>query len=461
MMCLCRIPEGANVYGTVVLHHRIWGHWKRRSTTRLTVGTARSTVDSLESHAATLSKTLFPHLSPREILENHSIFGFYSRALDPAAADEWSRELIAENGLGWRRYLESTKTTRTTKRELSLCPACVTADVGQYGYAIWRAIHQIEGLRFCPEHGSPLLSRCEYCGVQLDSGDKWRLPADPCWSCGKPPTIRPDASGGSIGEIEFARDCGRLARGELGILRPREWACFMRRCVDHLGGNRKALGCITTDLTTAWSHSRADLIKVAQTNRARVNRELSLLARPGEIRGRLVIFGALCRIGLEADAFDVVSRKAESVADQVEHVLARFSLPLGLSEGIRRRESLNSLAGRARVPATRIAEAIRALDAASRAEVTCTDQNWLVEPRLPPRSKVTPAERRRVYRSKLLWARQHWESARRVDLQRGMPKVMAWLRHHDRKWLYKHLPPRVLRGHPAWGTGKCSWRTKT
>lgn len=456
-----KIPEGTTIYSAMVLHRRIWGLRTRREAMLEVLGRYDGGTHSYDACASQLSTSIFRDLTPLQILMRHSSFGFYSRALDSTAAECWARDLIeGEKGTCWKRHLRLPPNTRILKTSLSYCLACASEDLHRYGYALWRVVHQIEGVCTCPVHGFLLITHCATCGAELDRGNRWRLPTDPCPSCEALPLLgRGTPFAGALGEAEFSADCGALFMGHLEKLRPLQWAVLIRTMVCTCG-LRMAIRMVEDELRRSWGGRRAsrDMAAVCGLRSGGVANEFGLLALPGEIRARVAVWGALRRLGFSKLAdIDSPPDARRTTQDLIEQGLATHALPLGLSQQLLDRVPVTRIAEHAHISAHPISEAVLSMSSNVRAEITRVDLPWRALPRLPSGRRASDAERTRAYRQKVLWALKHWDRPRRIDLAHYMPQVWSFLHKNDRAWLDKHKPARIYRGDARWGEGTSAW----
>ncbi|MBD2203540.1 TniQ family protein [Calothrix sp. FACHB-1219] len=97
--------------------------------------------------------SLFSQLTVSDLLQNHTLYPFYSTFLIPQQA--WQLQDSMRNKLSGS-ILEVAKVvnhpTENSTNFLKFCPVCLEKDTQEYGEPYWHRIHQIPGILVCPTH---------------------------------------------------------------------------------------------------------------------------------------------------------------------------------------------------------------------------------------------------------------------------------------------------------------------
>ncbi len=124
---------------------------------------------------------IFGGCTEQQVLEQHTLFGIYSRCMDPKMAKDWAENQSVDPRDVTRSVLRVAGRNRIqlVTQHLRSCERCVQIDVEYRGFAAWRVLHQIPSIDHCPEHGNLLRdevvrgSCTDYLASQL------RLPGGP------------------------------------------------------------------------------------------------------------------------------------------------------------------------------------------------------------------------------------------------------------------------------------------
>lgn len=441
---LVPFPEGSDVYGAATAYHRLWAQTSWKLTLQMVYRTVKPDVKTFESNAAVLTETIFPHLTPRQILENHTVFGFFSRLADEQVADRWAADLIGRKrptAAGFKKHLWAVS-GRYTRRERWCCLKCVAQDRGS-SVPTWRYIHQLAGLEVCPWHGEPLLGFCGNCKIPYDGGAHFRLPGDPCRGCGE--LVPAHSVAATIGRTELAFHCASVARGDLGVLRPLAWAGFVREGIQHLEDLERASSLIADEMRASWG-AKAPL----GLTEAKIHKELLLLQGLSQALPRVAIYGSMRRLGC-SEATTIVPCNDQVV---LESTLARHGLPVGLSTALMLAKPLTAVAALAGISVAPLRAALRDLPDEQKVLVTAAERRRNVPAQLSSGRDLEFEQLRAKYREKVEWILKNSSPATRTLLWKKLPVPMMWLVKHDRQWLDAIRPAKILRSAPEFGAGK-------
>ncbi len=433
------MPKGTSVQGAINVYRLLWGLSNQEHAVKMVLGSDKANAKGIESNAKILATTIFPLLSPRQILERHTIFGYFSRLLDERVADAWAVALIDLHGRAgnFRQYLPA-QGMRLFKPEMWFCADCRQNDQRDFGFSTWRYIHQLHGLAWCPTHGRPLLAFCRNCKSHFDPVTSGRLPGEPCRRCGG---LDPVAeSSNSVGSSQLATDIASLIDGSLPILRPKNFAVFVRGFVAGVGGVQPAIQAIQEELHKTWG-TRQPFNLDANC----IEAELRLLRDASYGLSRMVLYGALNRMA------PAVQHAVDSNSAVLDDCLAKHNLPLGLASGLQDFRLISELAPLTGVSASRIRAAIADLPESLQLKVTSANRRRIVPAELSAGRSLKEAQLRQKHRNKILWAISYLPSITRTLLWQRLPVPMMWLRKYDVAWLESILPQKIVRGTERFG----------
>lgn len=270
--------SGNALYGT---------HMKRRSA--LGVG------------AGKLSKTLFGNsVSPRDILERHTLFGVYATAMATSVADTLAHRLIAGEPFAFRwafRGHRRRDILPLAYRTMRVCLVCVRNDVDLQGFAAWRVLHQIPAVGHCPEHGDAL--RDDSTGATHKSHRSWprKLPEEN--SLG-PITPLADTLEMSDGYADYLKLWQEAFEQNLIGIKPDLWMLVMDAVVRHFGTISDACAAIHRAIEKSWGLPIDDVASKLRLpdGPSFVRYELEQKIQASYVASRLVICGALDLLGL-------------------------------------------------------------------------------------------------------------------------------------------------------------------
>lgn len=444
---LVNLPKGTSVHGAVSLYHLLWAQTNREYTLQIVFGKYKPMAKTFEAHAEILSKTIFPGLTPREVLEQHTVFGFFSRCMNDQVADTWAAELASERSAAAsvQRFLTLAK-GQCIKREHWYCPKCVEEDRELLGYSTWRYIHQIYGLDLCPTHTVPLVAFCGNCAVPYDRGTHFRLPGDVCRHCG---CIAPlEGAKPSRGMEELALHCGELANGTLPWLRPNGWAQWIRTFIASTGGDiQQAAEIVERELERSWQRPAP-----LGLDRATIQLELRLLGRSFNAVSRIAIYGATQRLGQT----DSVVALIDEDQLRLEEQLSLHNLPVGLSSQLLEFRPLASTVSKVGTSVDALRSALR--DLPDDLKLKVTSRRWRTAEKTSS-ELFSVSELRAKYRRRIMSVLDTVPNATRTVLWKKQPVPMMWLTKHDRKWLDATRPQKILRGDAAFGASKAGQKS--
>lgn len=259
------------------------------------------------------------------------------------------------------------------------CPSCANEDLENHGFSIWWVIHQLPKLRICPKHHHKLVYSCLTCGLNVYYSGTFRLPSGRCRSCGSQPPFKPPTSEKpSIGEIDFANDCVLLFEGKLPGFRPQAWAHTLDSFVKDIGYER-AESAIQADIKNTWDgNGSTALSEILDVGPEDISSELKGWISPLQPYSRLVILGALRRMGVFSDGKSLVaasekcvvpSRGGDVFIDDLQDMLFALGFPAGTAALLVSATSLELIKRKLSVPSRPFAKMLKGMPASFRGEI--------------------------------------------------------------------------------------------
>ncbi|NMM62210.1 transposase [Clostridium sp. P21] len=145
------------VYSAIARYHYYTGNLDCRDTLEETFGN-RNTIPSLEigSNINTLAKNLGGKYTAKYIIDNHTIFPFYSPFLPMQRKRELTKEIKCKDGKGIYTKLGLVSGSICKKIGIYYCPCCASNELKTYKEAYIHREHQLQGIYVCPHHGVKL-----------------------------------------------------------------------------------------------------------------------------------------------------------------------------------------------------------------------------------------------------------------------------------------------------------------
>lgn len=152
--------EDEILYSTIARYHYYYGNTDFKDTLYEIFG-SNSVIPTIEfpSKLDYLCRQLKNKVySPDYIIQNHTIYPFYSPFLPVERQETIKSKMKFGNGKGIYAQIGITAGSICRKKGLFYCPKCVIEDKNKYGEPYFHRIHQIQGIRVCPEHNCKIKS---------------------------------------------------------------------------------------------------------------------------------------------------------------------------------------------------------------------------------------------------------------------------------------------------------------
>ena len=137
------------------------------------------------AHAGLLAERTFRgHVRAEALVRLHSFARFHGAFLSARDEAAWVQANIVGDGsiMGELRPAQAHGPVQSHVQRY--CAECAEVDLRKFGCAHWLVGHQLPPIHHCWLHGSALFSGCRGCGTPFTREDKYRLPMDPCSTCG-------------------------------------------------------------------------------------------------------------------------------------------------------------------------------------------------------------------------------------------------------------------------------------
>jgi hypothetical protein len=251
--------------------------------------------DPFGKHVVVATRALFGNsVSPLKVLESHTFFGVYGRALSQEAAESWAQRQIqgSNNGFAFLRAGLQASFQFATK-QLRACGTCVARDMDETGFPSWYVLHQLPPVHHCPIHGDELKSECNH--RTHVTNWKLRLPTGSSVSC---PELRRTA--GSDGYAAYMRLWVELFEGKLSIVSADHWTRCTSAMVERLGSVDNAIREVSKSVSQLWGLSCDHVAQLlgSHVQETFVSNEVQRGGLPGRIAQKLVILTAYEAVGI-------------------------------------------------------------------------------------------------------------------------------------------------------------------
>lgn len=145
------------IYSAIARYHYYTGNLDCRDTLEETFGN-RNIIPSLEigSNMNTLAKNLGRKYTAEYIINNHTIFPFYSPFLPMKRKRELIKEIKYKDSKGLYTKLGLVAGSICKKQGIYYCPRCASNELKIYKEAYIHREHQLQGVYVCPHHGAEL-----------------------------------------------------------------------------------------------------------------------------------------------------------------------------------------------------------------------------------------------------------------------------------------------------------------
>jgi len=294
------LRKGSTLFTAVVIHHRMFQSLGGPASVGAIYGRHKKHISNvLGAGAGEVARSLFNYsISPHQVLEQHTLFGAYSRTMAPHVAETLANQLIAGDSSRFRWAFRGHRRRQIPRLTTCLrsCEKCIEEDIDLQGFASWRVLHLLPSIGHCPEHGKPLRDEGE---ESTDGIRRWslQLPGERTSSL---TTLKAMNLSVSDGYAAYLQLWSEAFEGNLTGIAPGTWMLVMDAVAQHFGSAGRACEQLTSTIEKTWD---AKLPNIARSLRITdgelfVQAELEQRVQASYVASRLVICGALDALGL-------------------------------------------------------------------------------------------------------------------------------------------------------------------
>lgn len=292
------LRAGSTLLTAAVIHRRMFQSASDASSFEAIYGGARRrrSAHILEATTPETTRWLFGStVSPRQVLERHTLFGAYSRTMVPHVATTLASQLIAGDGTKFRWAFRGHRGRRTPPLAtafLRSCNRCIEDDIDLQGFASWRVLHLLPSIAHCPQHGVPLRDEGKTRETDGTPYFPLRLPGEqPSRVTGVKAMNLPM----SDGYAAYLQLWIEAFEGNLVGIAPDQWMLVMDAVVRHFGTIDHACEQLTAIIQKSWDTTLAvvaDALGISDGTQF-VQAELEQRVQASYVASRLVLCGAL------------------------------------------------------------------------------------------------------------------------------------------------------------------------
>ena len=291
------LRPGATLFSAVVIHNRMFQSSNYASSLEAIYGKEgkRYAVDILGNGTGRAARRLFgPSASARQVLEQHTLFGVYSRAMTPHVANSLADQLIDGNSSRFRwafRGHRRRQIPRLATMCLRSCERCIDEDINLQGFPSWRVLHLLPSIGHCPQHGVALRDE----GPESTDGYRhWNfaLPGEQQSILTGAPAMQLPVSDGYAAYLQLWLEA---FSGDLTGIAPDVWNLVMDAVVTHFGTIGYACEKISSTIESSWEARLDDIARCLgiADGSLFIRAELEQRVQASYVASRLVIVGAL------------------------------------------------------------------------------------------------------------------------------------------------------------------------
>jgi hypothetical protein len=232
------------------------------------------------------------------VLERHTFFGIYGRALSKSGAAAWADFLAEGKRVGKAAPMPWTKLSasgfRIATRELRSCSKCVSRDLEEHGLAFWHVLHHLPPVHHCPIHGIRLAPET----FERANGHfpDFTLPT----KADVAKTELPSSEIESEGYASYLRLWVSLLDGRMDLVAADKWSSCIASLAVTFGSEHDAVHAINQEISEHWGCS-SDRVAELLGNHVQhdfVAMELQQKANAFRVAQKLVLLTACESLGV-------------------------------------------------------------------------------------------------------------------------------------------------------------------
>lgn len=291
------LKPGTTLHSAAVINSRMYQYSTKSSSRQGIYGRCKALAfgDIFGSGIGSVTRRLFGQSTTvREILEQHTLFGIYSRTMPPVIAGRLANQIEAGDRSHFRKAFRGHRQRRIPRLatcHLRSCNKCMDEDLDLLGFTTWRVIHLIPAIAHCPHHGLILLDEGE---PRTANNREWKL----CLPGEQPTQIT------SVGAARLHMSDGYAAylrlwldafNGNLTGIKPYPWMLVMDAVVRRFGGVAHARTELSKTITRLWGISIEEIAIAFDIPDGHlfVQAELEQRVQASYVASRLIVVAAL------------------------------------------------------------------------------------------------------------------------------------------------------------------------
>lgn len=292
------LRAGSTLFTAAVIHSRMFQSASKASSFAAIYGSGRRgrSAKTLESTTVETTQWLFGSaVTPRQVLDRHTLFGAYSQTMTPHVATTLANQLIAGDGTKFRGAFRGHRGRRTPLLATTLlrsCEKCIEDDIDRQGFASWRVLHLLPCIAHCPQHGVVLREEGKASRPEGARGFALRLPGEQPSRVTGVKAINLPMSDGYAAYLQLWIEA---FDGNLIGIAPDQWMLVMDAVVRHFGTITHACEQLTATIQKLWDTTLgtvADALEIADGTHF-VQAELEQRVQASYVASRLVLCTAL------------------------------------------------------------------------------------------------------------------------------------------------------------------------
>ncbi|MCX7514989.1 TniQ family protein [Frateuria hangzhouensis] len=249
----------------------------------------------LGAGASEATRRLFGLSVPvRQVLEQHTLFGVYSRTMPASVANALASRLESGKGDAVHAAFRGHRRRRIPRLAttcLRSCDGCIQEDMDHQGFASWRVLHLLPSIGHCPYHGTELRDEG---GISNNARRRWPLTLP-----GEHKSRKTNAKASTLpisdGYCAYLHLWKETFGGDLIGIAPDLWMLVMDAVVRRFGTLARACEVIEATIRQLWDVSVGQVAAALDIADGElfVNAELDQRVQASYVASRLVIVGAL------------------------------------------------------------------------------------------------------------------------------------------------------------------------
>lgn len=296
------LKPGSTLLSAVVIHRRMFHSASAGGSLATSNGRQRrpGNLDVFGAGAGYSARSLFgASITVRQVLEQHTLFGVYSRSMPAAIANTLASQLAKGDSSHFRvafRGHRRRRIPRLATNCLRSCEKCMQEDMDRQGFTSWRVLHLLPSIGHCPEHGETL---CDEGEGNAEGARVWSF-ALPGEQNSRRTNVKAMSLPVSDGYASYLQLWTETFNGDLTGIVPDLWMLVMDAVVRQFGTITYACEKISAAIRRLWGVSLGEIASALDIADGElfVRAELEQRVQASYVASRLVIVGALDELNM-------------------------------------------------------------------------------------------------------------------------------------------------------------------